>query len=224
MNNKISTNKLYYFKRKLLTWFESNKRNFPWRENNKSCYDIAIAEIFLQRTRAETVKKVYSVFISHFKNWEDIDKASLEDIGAFLKELGLWRQRSIRLKALANYMNEHNGEFPSDESQLRKLPLMGQYIANTILTQCHNKKNPFLDSSMARLLERYFSPRKLVDIRYDPFLQKLAYQAINKRDIEDVKKINWAILDFAAKVCKQQPNCSVCPLSKKCTFFNKSQT
>jgi len=64
---------------------------------------------------------------------------------------------------------------------------------------------------MARVLERYFGPRKLADIRYDPYLQKLAHRVV---DCEAPAAVNWAILDLAALVCKARgPRCSQCPLS-----------
>ena len=67
---------------------------------------------------------------------------------------------------------------------------------------------------MARLLERFFGERKMVDIRYDPNFQSLAYRVIN---IEKSKILNWAILDYAALICKKtKPKCEVCRLKTNC--------
>ena len=44
-------------------------------------------------------------------------------------------------------------------------------VANAILLVCHEQPEPLLDSNMARVIERVFGPRKLADIRYDPYLQ-----------------------------------------------------
>jgi len=69
---------------------------------------------------------------------------------------------------------------------------------------------------MARLLERFFGERKMADIRYDPYLQTLAYWVVN---VEMSKVLNWAILDFATLVCKNRnPNCKTCMLVKSCTY------
>ena len=35
---------------------------------------------------------------------------------------------------------------------------------------------------MARVLERYFGPRNLADIRYDPYLQELAHKVVDADD------------------------------------------
>ena len=50
---------------------------------------------------------------------------------------------------------------------------------------------------MSRVLERFFGKRKLSDIRYDPYLQKLSAIIVEHHK---TKEINWAILDFASFV------------------------
>ena len=70
---------------------------------------------------------------------------------------------------------------------------------------------------MARMLERYFGPRKLADIRYDPYLQALATRVVTCRD---PAAMNWAILDLAATVCKiREPLCPDRPLRKGCKDY-----
>ena len=94
------------------------------------------------------------------------------------------------------------------------------YIANSIMLLCHNRPQPLLDTNMARVLERYFGPRTLSDIRYDPYLQRLARLVV---DCPDAIALNWAILDFAAKTCLiRLPKCSQCALSPECRFANES--
>jgi len=72
---------------------------------------------------------------------------------------------------------------------------------------------------MARVLERYFGERQLADIRYDPCLQKLSAKVANHALS---KEISWAILDFAASICKaMKPKCVICPLKYKCQYYNQ---
>jgi adenine-specific DNA glycosylase len=51
---------------------------------------------------------------------------------------------------------------------------------------------------LARVLERVFGPRRLSDIRYDPYLQDLALRIVQHKD---PARINWAFLDLAAMIC-----------------------
>jgi A/G-specific adenine glycosylase len=116
-------------------------------------------------------------------------------------------------------MARREGQFPRTREEIEELPNVGQYIANAILLLCHGEPQPLLDVNMARVLERFFGPRKLADIRYDPYLQSLARAVVNAKDPVIV---NWAILDHASVVCKiARPLCSSCPVMGRCKFANQ---
>ncbi len=94
------------------------------------------------------------------------------------------------------------------------LPGIGQYIASAVLLMLHDKAEPLLDSNMSRVLERYFGPRHLADIRYDPYLQELSRRVVKGHQS---LALNWAILDLAALICLTlRPRCELCPLSREC--------
>jgi A/G-specific adenine glycosylase len=106
--------------------------------------------------------------------------------------------------------------FPVTRDEIEGLPGIGQYIASALLLFCHGSREPMLDVNMARVLERCFSPRKLADIRYDPWLQSLARRVT---DHDQTVEINWAILDLASKVClPRRPTCNLCPLRTCCRY------
>ena len=73
-----------------------------------------------------------------------------------------------------------------------------------------------LDGNMARVIERVFEPRRLVDIRYDSRLQALARIMVRS---SDPARVNWAILDVAARNCLPRvPRCEPCPLMRRCNY------
>lgn len=217
MDYGISKAGIKRFQAKLLAWYLSNGRKFLWRHEDRSDYEIIIAEVLLQRTKAETIEKFYQNFIDKYPNWKIIGEAPIEAIEIDLKPIGLYRQRAKRVKNLAIELNTRNGIIPENRDELEKIPMFGQYIANAIELQLFNRNKPLLDVNMARVLERYFGPRKLSDIRYDPYLQKLAHEVVNN---ENSKQINWAILDFAALICKSRnPLCIKCFLSDSCKYY-----
>jgi hypothetical protein len=49
---------LSYFGAGLSRWYQEHGRHFPWRGKSCSCYGRVIAEVLLQRTRAEVVAGV----------------------------------------------------------------------------------------------------------------------------------------------------------------------
>lgn len=213
----VSKKKIEFFQEKILEWYKFNGRKFYWRNKGLSNYQYVIAEVLLQRTKAETIAKFYPSFIKEFPNWQSLANARLKRIAQYLQPIGLYTQRSIRLKNLAKEMVKRNGRLPKEREELESIPFMGQYISNAVELVIFNQPSPLVDVNMARVLERFFGPRKLADIRYDPYLQKLSYKIVNH---VDTKQMNWAILDFAAAVCKaREPNCYQCIISSKCTYF-----
>lgn len=213
----VANDKIKFFQKRLLQWYKLNGRRFYWRKKGLSNYQYIIAEVLLQRTRAETVANFYPDFITEFPNWKSLANSDLQRIENYLRPIGLYRQRSVRLKNLAIEMVKRNGKLPKDRQELESIPFMGQYIANAVELVIFNESSPLVDVNMARVLERFFGPKKLADIRYDPYLQKLSREIVKH---ESTKEINWAILDFAALICKARyPHHKSCPLRENCTFY-----
>lgn len=206
-----------YFQEKLLDWYKENGRTFLWRNKSATNYELIISEVFLQRTKAETVSKFLPDFLKKYSSWKQLRDATELELQEITKPLGLNKQRGSRLFNLAQELKRRKGRFPKERNQVAEIPMMGHYITNAFELYVLKKKSPLLDVNMARLLERFFGERKLADIRHDPYLQTLAYRIVN---IEESKELNWAILDYASLVCKKlKPLCYKCHLNSKCKYF-----
>ena len=213
----IDESKIEFFQEELLKWFAENGRDFPWRNKSATNYIMIISEVFLQRTKAETVAKFFPNFLKIYPSWKRLWEATEEDLQEILKPIGLYKQRGSRLFKLAQELKRRNGRFPKSRNEVEEIPMMGQYITNAFELYVLKKKSPLLDVNMARILERFFGERKLADIRHDPYLQTLAYKIVN---IKHTKEINWAILDYASTVCKKNNQlCTKCLLNKECEYF-----
>ena len=206
-----------WLRKSVLKWFGNCGRCFPWRKARLSLYRRIITEVLLQRTQAEAVARFFDNFMEEFPGWPALARASTRRIGAVIKPIGLWRRRAKSLSALASVMARRRGRFPKTREAIEELPGVGQYIANAILLFAWDQPEPLLDVNMARVLERFFGPRALVDIRFDPGLQALARDVVQgSRAVE----VNWAILDLAAMICRtRNPRCEECPLRFRCRRF-----
>jgi A/G-specific adenine glycosylase len=213
----IDESKIEFFQNELLKWFAENGRDFPWRRKSATNYEMIISEVFLQRTKAETVEKFLPQFLNKYPNWKYLGEAKEIELQEVLKPIGLYKQRGTRLFKLAQELKKRKGRFPKNRSEVEEIPMMGQYITNAYELYILKKKAPLLDVNMARLLERFFGQRKLADIRYDPYLQTLSYRIVN---LEKSKILNWAILDYAALICKKlNPKCKNCYFNSHCFYY-----
>lgn len=209
-------NRIPWFRQRLLLWSKSNLRLFPWREQGRTPYELVVAELLLQRTRAAAVARMYPPFLERFPSWRVLAEATEDDVRPFLRELGLSTVRTATLLRVARTIQAKGGKVPSADFDLEQVKGVGHYTANAILLTVHGKDVPLLDANMARVLERYFGARTHFDIRDDPYLHSLA-QLVARGP--NSREVNWAVLDLAALVCKpKNPFCLECPLGTKCQF------
>lgn len=204
-----------------MEWFASNKREFPWRKNEISNYELILSEILLQRTKAETVAKYYKTFFNKYPNWEKLSNATINDLESILKPLGLYKHRAGRLNKIIQEYIERNGVLPKNKNELQDSNLSTLYMSNAYELFILNHRAALLDVNMSRVLSRYFYPKEFKDVRNDKLIQELAHNVFN---VKSCKELNWAILDYAASICKAtNPKCSDCKLKSKCKFFELSK-
>src|SRR6267142_2280787 len=155
-NKSASPNKtrVDLFRRKLLHWAKSNTATFPWRTTTNKFHGL-IAEMMLQRTRAEQVQPIYETFVRRFPSPLEAAHAPAADFRKLLRSLGLeWRIRTIR--ELVTTLAKTTGEIPSSSQELIELPGVGDYVAAAFRTLHLNKSATLIDANIVRLYGRYF--------------------------------------------------------------------
>ena len=196
------------FQASISRWGRKNRRSFPWRQPIRNSYELVVAEILLQQTRAESVSKHFSAVVSRCPDWSSLSEIPAMELEDLLKPLGLHRRRAKVLRILAKAVVEKG--LPEKSSELATLPGIGQYMARAISTQLSMEVVAPIDGNVARVLERVFGPRKRADIRFDPWLQDLALSLVPPSDPGAYFE---SLLDFAALVCKpRRPRCAECPV------------
>lgn len=201
-----------FFRKNLLSWFEKNKRDFPWRHRDTSHYQLLIGEIMLQKTRAENVVNIYQNFLKKYPNPYSIRNARPSEIQNFIKPLGLCKRRTKTLINLGKYACKKG--VPNTEEDLKEIYGIGQYIINAYLSIARGKKRPIVDTNVKRIYSRFFSFNFGRDPRRDPRIWQFAWDLLPR---VNVRSFNLALLDFGALVCKENnPRCSTCPLEIRC--------
>lgn len=200
-------------RRKLLYWFRSNGRRFPWRETTDP-WKILIAEMMLRRTRADQVEGVYRKFVKSYKTPNSFLRGSPKKIMVILNPLGLnWRQQNFFDLARA-LVNDYDSEIPETRDKLKQLPGVGDYVAGAVLSIGYGKKEWIVDSNVVRIFKRYFGLKTTKEGRRDKPVIDLAKAYANTTK---PKEANLALLDLAALIClSRMPKCDICPLSKEC--------
>ena len=147
--------KILSFRKKLLAWYDENKRDLPWRRS-KNPYHIWVSEIMLQQTRVDTVIPYYERFLEWFPTVESLANAPEERLLKAWEGLGYYSRVRNMQTAAQQIMNEFNGEFPSTYEGISSLKGIGPYTAGAISSIAFNLAQPAVDGNVMRVLARLF--------------------------------------------------------------------
>jgi A/G-specific adenine glycosylase len=175
-----------------------------------------VAEVLLQRTRAEQVVPVYLNFIRVFPDPASLARANIPEIEKVIAPLGLrWRARFLHElgKELVAC-----GYVPADLTLLRKLPGVGSYAASAYLSLHAGMRVPIVDSNVVRFYGRFFGFQTGPETRRDKHLFELADSLTPKRSF---RRFNYAVIDFTRAICRPKPLHDICPVAKRCIFYHK---
>lgn len=205
----------------LIKWFKNNGRTYPWREK-RNPYEILIAEIMLQRTKADQVTPVFLSFLDEFPDLETLSNAPSEKITKYFSKLGLIH-RAERVKTLATELNKRfNGNIPNKRKELLSLPSVGEYITNAVLCFAFGEQVAVIDSNVCRILGRLFTLNANGEARRDP---QFKYAINELLPSGSAKEFNWGMIDLGALVCKPtKPLCHKCPLREFCDYSSANLT
>jgi A/G-specific adenine glycosylase len=206
----------------LLSWFDKNGRTFPWRETFEAPdpYIILFTEIMLQRTRAEQVIPIYLEFVRKYPTFEDLSRASEDEIISLFGRLGLrWRAKNV-VTLIRQIRDEFHGSIPREIEDLRSLSSVGEYVAAAVACYAFGHKTVAVDSNVVRVISRLLDLDVTLDSgrRSATFLRRVADLMPENR----VQDFNLALLDVSAMICKPKPLCDICPLASYCAFYSKS--
>jgi A/G-specific adenine glycosylase len=201
------------FRRELLEWSVENERPYPWRDPERTLYEVFVAEFLLIQTPADNVAELYPDFLSRFPTLESIRGVPEAELAAVLEPVGF---HNMRAEALAEIAAAYD-ELPADADELRELPRVGEYVANATLCFAREHPLPIVDRNVERVYERYFGDAYL---EYDG--SPLAFaEAMLPADSSAVRRYNLALLDLGGVVCrKRDPDCPDCPVGEHCRYFS----
>jgi len=200
-------------RRKLLRWYENNKRDLPWRRLVDP-YAVWIAETMLQQTQVKTVVPYYKQFLQAFPTVESLARAPLQRVLRHWSGLGYYRRAENLSKASRQIARRHNGKLPADYDRLRALPGIGDYTAGAVLSIAFDRRYPAIDGNARRVLSR------LVRIESERELRALA-AALVPRSKPGV--FNQALMELGATVCTpRNQRCADCPLDALCASASRA--
>lgn len=209
------------FGQKIITWYNSNKRDLPWRKT-KDPYQIWLSEVILQQTRVDQGMSYYQKFILNYPTVEVLAHATEDQILKDWQGLGYYsRARNLHFTA-KEIVSKYNGVFPSTYEEIRSLKGIGDYTAAAISSFAFNLPYSVVDGNVYRILSRFAGISTPIDsTEGKKEFSLLAQQLLSKHSPQ---LYNQAIMEFGSLQCKPaKPNCLVCPLSNSCFAYENNK-
>jgi A/G-specific adenine glycosylase len=202
--------------RPLRRWAARGGRTFPWRASRG--YELAVAEVLLQKTRGEAVVPVWQTLIKHFPTAQALAEGNRCAIRDIVAPLGLKDQRSDRLIAMCS-------AWPVSAAD-GCLPGLGSYGAGVVLlAEGFNAPTPPVDGNVARVVSRFLGwTFDTGEARKKPQVREVVGQTLSRARGSKLSLL-LALVDLGALIClPRNPSCGDCPLSPECASSSVGAT
>ena len=203
----------------LLAWYDTARRDLPWRAapgERPDPYHVWLSEMMLQQTTVKAVAPYYRAFVARWPGIGDMAGAPLDDVLAAWAGLGYYARARNMHKTAQILANDRAGQFPSNSSDLMKLPGIGPYTAAAIAAIAFDEPATVVDGNVERVVARLFAvheplPGAKRELRA---LAGTLTPALRPGDFAQ------AMMDLGATLCTPRaPACSRCPLRACCQAY-----
>jgi len=196
--------------KKVLSWYDNNKRALPWRvsyKSNKKQYYRLLSEFMLQQTQVKTVIPYFNNFVKKIPNLRVLSNSREKKILKLWEGLGYYNRAKNLLRTSKILIKNYNGKIPTSYKELKKLPGIGDYTANMLLALIFNQPRIAIDGNVRRVLYRLHNKK----------LHNVENLFKTKRNAD----LSEALIEFGALVCKpKDPKCDECKIKKMCAYFS----
>jgi len=208
------------FRLQLLSWFQQNARDLPWR-HTRDPYRIWVSEVMLQQTRVATVIARYLEFTRKFPSLVSLALAREDEVLALWSGLGYYKRARMLHSSAQLLVNEHGGSLPKSSVDLRRLPGVGDYTAAAIASIAHGEPAAVVDGNVERVVVRLFglgTPTSRLSAT------RLREAAARLLDPAHPGAFNQAMMELGATLCLPRlPLCSTCPVLDFCETRGEHQ-
>jgi A/G-specific adenine glycosylase len=204
----------------LNSWFEKNKRDFPWR-GSPTPYGVWVSEVMLQQTRASVVIPYFELWMATFPDVASLAAAPIDQVIKLWEGLGYYSRARNLYAGAQQIVREFGGEVPSTKEGLLQIRGLGPYTVAAILSFGFKKRAAAVDGNVLRVITRY--------AWIDEDIQKVATKRKVTEFVEaflDEEKpwvTSEALIELGATICTQVPRCDHCPIQEGCKAFARDQ-
>jgi len=210
------------FHKQLLSWFDTNARELPWRtiarteqDDNKRGYAVLVSEMMLQQTQVATVIAYYNRWLEKWPDTARLSMATLDQVNEMWAGLGYYSRGRRLWEGACHVEKDLGGVMPRTAEELLKLPGVGRYTAAAVASIAYNESVGLVDGNVVRVLTRM---REIgADCASQLVTESLWKSANSLVGPGRPGDLNQAVMELGATVCTPRgPKCEECPVEELC--------
>ena len=207
--------------RKLLKWYDANRRDLPWRRT-RDPYAVWVSEIILQQTRVDQGLEYYLRFLERFPDVRSLAEAGPDEVLRVWQGLGYYSRARNMQTAARQIADRFGGAFPDSYDEILSLKGIGPYTAAAVASICFGEPVPVVDGNVLRFLARLYGIKDPVD--GSKGRNRVASLAATLMDPARPGDFNQALMEFGALFCTpRNPGCSSCIFRKECVAYRTGE-
>lgn len=201
----------------LAPWYSQHARDLPWRRPDFPAWGTLVSEIMLQQTQASRVAVEIDRWLARWPDPASLAQAPTAEVLRAWGNLG-YPRRALRLQQAASVIVErHDGEVPSNVSELLALPGVGDYTARAVAVFHYGLRHPVVDTNVRRVVARWIHQR--ADQGGAKRSDLADVEALLPAEPSEAALVSAALMELGALVCSSRnPNCAACPLRAQCAW------
>jgi len=177
-------------------------------------YQLLVSVILSAQCTDKRVNLVTPALFEAFPEVKNLATGSFEVVFPFIKSISYPNSKTKHLISMAQkVVNEHNGEIPTTHKELTGLQGVGRKTANVMMSVLHNEAVMPVDTHVFRVSKRLGLADAKNVLQCERQLVALFPKAIL------TKAHHWLILHGRYVCVARKPKCTVCGLTKECSFF-----
>jgi endonuclease-3 len=185
---------------------------------HKNTFELLVAVVLSAQTTDISVNKVTPKLFELYPTPSDLAKASVSDVEACIKTIGLYKNKAKHIIALSlELIQTYQSEVPSSREALESLPGVGRKTANVVLSNAFNIPALAVDTHVNRVSKR------LKIAKEEDSVLEVEHKLMKNFPKKTWTKLHHQLIFFGRYHCLAlNPKCQECPFFDICGYKNKT--
>ncbi|MEG0948254.1 MAG: endonuclease III [Bacteroidales bacterium] len=199
----------------IIEWFIRNMPDAETELHYTNPYELLVAVILSAQCTDKRVNLITPELFRAFPTPQKMADAPVDEIFEYIRSVSYPNNKSKHLVGMARMLvDEFNGEIPSDQKELQRLPGVGRKTANVVASVVFHKPAMAVDTHVFRVSNRIgLTTNSRTPLETEKELMKYIPEELV------ATAHHWLILHGRYICMARSPKCEICGISEWCKSY-----